>query len=144
DVEPGRGLAAELADSASSVYYFAGRFEDAAAAVGRARDIWLRTEGAGMLTAHALGELADIERELGKLDDALEHSRSALDLTERLLGPRHPYLAGSLRSYGGALGDRGDQHGARAAFARSLEVADNDSARILALNSLMAIDTGLG
>jgi tetratricopeptide (TPR) repeat protein len=72
-------------------------------------------------TASTLGELAQAEGHIGKLDDARAHARQAAAALEAWYGPDH-HVASELDSLAVIEMNRGDQPAARAAFDRELAI----------------------
>lgn len=59
----------------------------------------------------------------GRGDEALDHLRNAADISERALGPNHPWLSTSLNNLALALSDQGDYAEAIAIGERTLAIA---------------------
>ena len=92
--------------------------------------------------ANTLAVLANIERERGLLDQALEHSQESLALRERIYGRDNVLIASGLRTHAEVLLARGDVEEAEALYweALALHEANGSLGTIRAAN----IQLGLG
>ncbi|HTR52714.1 MAG TPA: tetratricopeptide repeat protein [Kofleriaceae bacterium] len=70
-----------------------------------------------------LQNLAAAELQLGKVDDAIQHARGALEIDESIYGPTSVEVARVLGALGGTQLTKGDANGAIATYQRAIEVA---------------------
>src|SRR5262249_21061491 len=99
-----------------------GDFPKARELAERALAIYLRagTVDQGLSTIYS--QLGRIDGEQGRLEDALAHDRRALEIREKLLGPKHWMVANSLAAVGSVLADLGKTEEALADFDRASEI----------------------
>jgi len=83
------------------------------------------TEWSQTSLAVTLAVLANIERELGMLDSAFEHSEESLALRRSVYGDNNVLLASGLVTHGRILADRGQQEEGLALMRRAIELHES-------------------
>jgi tetratricopeptide (TPR) repeat protein len=115
---------AALANSAGTVHFFAGEYDEAQVDFDRALE--LRETILGLDhpdVASTLNNLGILSLVRGNYDAALGYHGRALAIREHALGPRHPEVAQSRGNRGNVRYAKGDPEGALADYRVALEVA---------------------
>ncbi|MDX2088858.1 MAG: serine/threonine-protein kinase [Kofleriaceae bacterium] len=121
----GAGTEAELRTALGTVFFAAGKFDDAQRQHEEALAIRERTLGPSHeAVAESLTELAVVLKARGMLDAARDRIERALAILERALGPEHPELAKSLTHLGVIHRLRGDHAEAERHQARALAILE--------------------
>jgi eukaryotic-like serine/threonine-protein kinase len=88
-------------------------------------ELWRRVAGGHVDIAWALGNLGTIFLLEGQTSKAEPLMREALNIRQKILGPRSPLIAISLDDWGRVLQAKADYQGAETSFRQSLDILDN-------------------
>src|SRR5205814_7813400 len=113
-----------------------GESDDASVLLERARGILVTAVGE-LHPDIAISEhnLAESERERGKLDDAIAHERAAYDILKAVYGDRHPGAARALSSIARLTAAKGDVAAAVGDAAKGGDALEQSTSTILSLGS---------
>jgi tetratricopeptide (TPR) repeat protein len=114
----GTGIAASVWSDLAVIHEAQGKYEESEKALQRSIEITTP----GRQRARMLANLGDVERKLGRFEDAVVHSRQGLEEMEAAVGPRHPDVATILEVHSTALRQAGRRPEAKQAAGRAREI----------------------